>query len=42
MTVSEPHPEGKIGPTHVKLGDKEFPLSPEFEKNGKLALAGFG
>jgi len=42
MTVSEPHPEGKIGPTHVKLGDKEYPLSPEFEKNGKLALAGFG
>ena len=42
MTTSEPHPEGKIGPTHVKLGDKEFPLSPEFEKNGKLALAGFG
>ena len=42
MTVSEPHPEGKIGPTHVKLGDKEFPLSPEFEKNGKLCLAGFG
>ena len=42
MTVSEPHPEGKIGPTHVKLGDKEFPLSGEFEKNGKLALAGFG
>jgi saccharopine dehydrogenase-like NADP-dependent oxidoreductase len=42
MTVSEPHPEGKIGPTHVKLGDHEFPLSSEFEKIGKLALAGFG
>ena len=42
MTVSEPHPEGKIGPTRVKLGDHEFPLSPEFEKIGKLALAGFG
>jgi saccharopine dehydrogenase-like NADP-dependent oxidoreductase len=42
MTVSEPHPEGKIGPTHVKLGDKEFPLSADFEKTGKLALAGFG
>jgi saccharopine dehydrogenase-like NADP-dependent oxidoreductase len=42
MTVSEPHPEGKIGPTHVKLGDKQFPLSSEFEKRGKLCLAGFG
>jgi saccharopine dehydrogenase (NAD+, L-lysine-forming) len=42
MTVSEPHPEGKIGPTHVMLGDKEFPLSPEFDKIGKLAFAGFG
>jgi saccharopine dehydrogenase-like NADP-dependent oxidoreductase len=42
MTTSEPHPEGKIGPTGVKLGDREFPLSPEFEKTGKLALAGFG
>ena len=42
MTVSEPHPEGKIGPTGVKLGDRQFPLSPEFEKTGKLALSGFG
>ncbi len=42
MTVSEPHPEGKIGPTRVMLGDKEFPLSPEFDKIGKLAFAGFG
>ena len=42
MTVSEPHPEGLIGPTGVKLGDKEYPLSPEFEKIGKLAFAGFG
>ena len=42
MTVSEPHPEGKIGPTGVMLGDKEFPLGPEFDKIGKLAFAGFG
>ena len=26
----------------VKLGDKEYVLSPEFEKIGKYALAGFG
>ena len=42
MTVSEPDPAGRIGPTHVKLGDKQFPLSAEFEKTGKLALSGFG
>jgi len=42
MTVSEPHPSGKVGPCGVKLGDKEFPLSADFEKNGKLAFAGFG
>ena len=42
MTVSEPHPEGLIGPTGVMLGDKEFPLSPEFDKIGKVAFAGFG
>jgi saccharopine dehydrogenase (NAD+, L-lysine-forming) len=42
MTVSEPDPAGRIGPTHVKLGDKQFPLGAEFEKTGKLALSGFG
>ena len=42
MTVSEPHPEGLIGPCGVKLGDKEYPLSGEFEKIGKTAFAGFG
>jgi saccharopine dehydrogenase (NAD+, L-lysine-forming) len=42
MTVSERHPSGKIGPCGVKLGDKEYVLSPDFEKIGKLALAGFG
>jgi saccharopine dehydrogenase (NAD+, L-lysine forming) len=41
MTVSEPNPAG-VGECGVKLGDHEFPLSPEFEKIGKLALAGFG
>jgi saccharopine dehydrogenase (NAD+, L-lysine-forming) len=42
MTVSEPHPSGTIGPCGVKLGDKEYPLSAEFEKVGKTAFAGFG
>ncbi len=41
MTVSEPNPAG-VGECGVKLGDHEFPLGPEFEKRGKLALAGFG
>jgi len=42
MTVSEPHPSGAIGPCGVKLGDKEYPLSADFEKIGKTAFAGFG
>ena len=42
MTVSEPHPTAPIPNCGVKLGDREFSLSPEFEKIGKLAFAGFG
>ncbi|HZL65046.1 MAG TPA: saccharopine dehydrogenase C-terminal domain-containing protein, partial [Thermoleophilia bacterium] len=42
MTLSEPHPTDPMHKCGVKLGDKEYALSPEFEKIGKYALAGFG
>lgn len=42
MTVSEPHPRAPVRNCSVKLGDREFSLSPEFEKIGKLACAGLG
>jgi len=42
MTLSEPHPTDPMHKCGVKLGDKEYVLSPEFEKIGKYALAGFG
>ena len=42
MTLSEPHPTDPMHKCGVKLGDAEYALSPEFEKIGKYALAGFG
>jgi saccharopine dehydrogenase-like NADP-dependent oxidoreductase len=42
MTLSEPHPTDPMHKCGVKLGDGEYALSPEFEKSGKYALAGFG
>ena len=42
MTLSEPHPTDPMHKCGVKLGDGEYALSPEFEKIGKYALAGFG
>ncbi|MCX6363768.1 MAG: saccharopine dehydrogenase NADP-binding domain-containing protein [Actinobacteria bacterium] len=42
MTLSEPHPTDPMHKCGVKLGDEEYALSPEFEKIGKYALAGFG
>jgi saccharopine dehydrogenase (NAD+, L-lysine-forming) len=42
MTLSEPHPVDPFTRCGVKLGDEEFPLSPEFERIGKLAMAGCG
>jgi saccharopine dehydrogenase-like NADP-dependent oxidoreductase len=42
-SLSEPHPTdpfNQCGPR--KLGEEEFALSPEFERIGKLALAGWG
>jgi len=42
MTLSEPHPTDPLHKCGKKLGDDEYALSPEFEKIGKYALAGFG
>ncbi|MFA4965856.1 MAG: saccharopine dehydrogenase C-terminal domain-containing protein [Thermoleophilia bacterium] len=42
MTLSEPHPTDPMHRCGVKLGDAEYALSPEFERIGKYALAGFG
>src|SRR5512137_1460318 len=42
MTLSEPHPTDPMHKCGVKLGDEEYALSPEFEKIGKYAFAGFG
>jgi saccharopine dehydrogenase (NAD+, L-lysine-forming) len=42
MSLSQPHP---VEPHHqpgVKLGDEQFALSGEWEKRGRLALAGMG
>ncbi len=42
MTLSEPHPTDPFHKVGKKLGDDEYALSPEFEKIGKYAFAGFG
>jgi len=42
MTLSTPHPTDPMHKCGKKLGDDEYALSPEFEKIGKYALAGFG
>jgi saccharopine dehydrogenase-like NADP-dependent oxidoreductase len=42
MSLSQPHPVEPHRQTGVKLGDEQFALSGEWEKRGKLALAGMG
>jgi saccharopine dehydrogenase-like NADP-dependent oxidoreductase len=42
MTLSEPHPTDPFHKPGKKLGDDEYALDPDFKKNGKYALAGFG
>jgi saccharopine dehydrogenase (NAD+, L-lysine-forming) len=41
-SLSVAHPTDPFNTCGKKLGDDEFALNPEFEKIGKLALAGFG
>ena len=42
MSLSQPHPVDPHRQTGVKLGDEQFDLAGEWEKRGKLALAGMG
>ena len=42
MSLSYPHPDEPYRQTGVKLGDEQFALAPEWERSGKLALAGMG
>jgi saccharopine dehydrogenase-like NADP-dependent oxidoreductase len=42
MSLSRPHPAEPYRQTGVKLGDEQFALAGEWEKRGKLALAGMG
>ena len=42
MSLSQPHPVEPHRQPGVKLGDEQFALSGEWEKRGKLALAGMG
>jgi saccharopine dehydrogenase-like NADP-dependent oxidoreductase len=42
MSLSQPHPVEPYRQTGVKLGDEQFELADEWEKRGKLALAGMG
>src|SRR5437773_531966 len=42
MSLSQPHPAEPYRQTGVKLGDEQFALAGEWEKRGKLALAGIG
>jgi len=42
MSLSQPNPAEPYRQTGVKLGDEQFALAGEWEKRGKLALAGMG
>jgi saccharopine dehydrogenase (NAD+, L-lysine forming) len=42
MSLSQPHPVEPHRQTGVKLGDEQFDLAGEWEKRGRLALAGMG
>src|SRR6266567_2939246 len=42
MSLSYPHPGDPYRQTSVKLGDEQFAMAPEWERSGKLALAGMG
>src|SRR6266851_4254265 len=42
MSMSYPHPDDPYRQTGVKLGDEQFAMAAEWERSGKLALAGIG
>jgi saccharopine dehydrogenase-like NADP-dependent oxidoreductase len=42
MSLSRPHPDQPYALTGVKLGDEQFAVSGEWERDGRLALVGIG
>ncbi len=42
MSLSHPHPSDPYSQTGVKLGDEQFAVADEWEKQGRLALCGIG
>jgi saccharopine dehydrogenase-like NADP-dependent oxidoreductase len=42
MSLSRPHPEQPYELTGVKLGDEQFAVAGEWERDGRLALVGIG
>src|SRR6266851_4729668 len=42
MSLSRPHPDEPHAKTGVKLGDEQFAMAQQWERSGKLALAGIG
>lgn len=42
MSLSQRHPEQPFTQTHIKLGDEQFAVAGEWERDGQLALVGIG
>ena len=42
MSLSQPHPDAPYEKTGVKLGDEQFAVAREWERQGQLALVGIG
>lgn len=42
MSLSQRHPEQPFTQTHIKLGDEQFAVAEEWERDGQLALVGIG
>lgn len=42
MSLSQRHPEQPFTQTHIKLGDEQFAVADEWERDGQLALVGIG
>src|SRR5438105_4587539 len=42
MSLSHPHPEQPYAHTGVMLGDEQFAVADEWERDGRLALVGIG
>ncbi len=42
MSLSQPHPEHPHEQTGIKLGDEQFAVADQWEREGRLALVGIG